>query len=101
MWSALQTVTTVGYGDVTPTSVSGTARRRGGDVAGRRVRGDRDGGGHLDVRGTRGGTAQCRGTAAENDLGALRLSGQLEDISARLHRFEQMLSKPRSDAGGR
>jgi voltage-gated potassium channel len=91
MWWALQTVTTVGYGDVTPQNVAGrlvagavmlagvalvavvTAAVTSNFVARAQAQ--------LDAEDT-----------AEDDLVAHRVDAQLRDITSRLDRVEQMLS---------
>jgi voltage-gated potassium channel len=99
MWWALQTVTTVGYGDVTPTNASG--KLVGVAVMLQGVA--------FVVIVTAAVTStfvaraqEQRGAddAADDDLAAQHLEAQLDDISLRLHRLEQLLTEQRSGAGG-
>lgn len=99
MWWSLQTVTTVGYGDVTPSS-----------VAGRLV------GAALMLEGvalltivtavitttfvTREQSKRGTEDAADEALATQRLDAQLQDITERLIRVERMLSR-QSRGGGR
>jgi voltage-gated potassium channel Kch len=100
MWWAIQTVTTVGYGDVTPKSAAGRFVAAAVMLEGvafvaivtaaitstfvERARAQR---GMVD--------------ATHQDLAEQRLDAQLQDISERLARLEQMLSEQSPGAGGR
>jgi voltage-gated potassium channel len=92
MWWALQTVTTVGYGDVTPTNVAGklvgVAMMLQGVALVVIVT--------AAVTSTFVARAQAQRGAddiTKEDLAAQRLEAQLEGLSARLQRLEQMLGE--------
>jgi voltage-gated potassium channel len=90
MWWALQTVTTVGYGDVTPESVAGRFVAGAVMLAGVA----------LVTIVTAAVTSSFVGRvqaqrrverATDEDLAEQRLGARLEDITARLDRLERML----------
>jgi voltage-gated potassium channel len=90
MWWALQTVTTVGYGDVTPTNVSGkfvgTAVMLEGVAFVAIVT--------AAITSTFVERSQARrgiDDKTQRDLAAQRLDAQLDDLTERLARVEQML----------
>ncbi len=90
MWWALQTVTTVGYGDVTPENVAGRF------VAGAVMLAGVAFVAIVTAAVTSSFVARAqaqRGAedAPEGDLAAQRLDAQLQDITARLDRVERML----------
>lgn len=100
MWWAIQTVTTVGYGDVTPKSAAGRLVAAALMLEGvafvaivtaaitstfvERARAQRG----IDA-------------ATHDDLAAQRVDAQLQDITERLGRLERMLSEQSPGAGGR
>ena len=102
IWWALQTVTTVGYGDVTPENAAGRFVAGAVMLAGVALVAIVT----AAVTSSFVERAQAqRGAeeAGEDDLAAERLDARLEDIAARLDRVERMLgtlSESRS-AGGR
>ena len=103
MWWALQTLTTVGYGDVTPENVAGRFVAGAVMLAGVALVTI------VTAAVTSSFVARAeaqRGAedATQDDLAAQRLDAQLEDITARLERVERMLgtlSEQSSGAGGR
>jgi voltage-gated potassium channel len=103
MWWALQTVTTVGYGDVTPENVGGRFVAGAVMLAGVALIAI------VTAAVTSSFVARAeeqRGAedATQDDLAAERLDARLQDISARLDRVEQMLgtlSEQSRGAGGR
>ena len=90
MWWALQTVTTVGYGDVTPESVAGRFVAGAVMLAGVALVAI------VTAAVTSSFVARVQEQhraeeATEEDLAEQRLDARLEDITARLDRVEQML----------
>jgi voltage-gated potassium channel len=103
IWWAMQTVTTVGYGDVTPENVAGRLVAGAVMLAGVALVAIVTAG----VTSSFVARAQAqRGAedATEEELAAERLDAQLQDITARLDRVERMLgtlSEQSHSAGGR
>jgi voltage-gated potassium channel len=103
MWWAMQTVTTVGYGDVTPENVSGRFVAGAVMLAGIAMVAIVT----AAVTSSFVARAQAQRRAedsTEDDLAAQRLDAQLQDITARLDRVERMLgtlSEQSRSAGGR
>jgi voltage-gated potassium channel len=103
VWWALQTVTTVGYGDVTPENAPGRFVAGAVMLAGVGLVTI------ITAAVTSSFVARAeaqRGAddATEDDLAAQRLDARLEDITARLERVERMLgtlSEQSRSAGGR
>ena len=103
MWWALQTVTTVGYGDVTPENVGGRFVAGAVMLAGVALIAI------VTAAVTSSFVARAeeqRGAddATEDGLAAERLDARLQDITARLDRLERMLhtlSEQSRSAGGR
>jgi voltage-gated potassium channel len=103
MWWALQTVTTVGYGDVTPESVPGRFVAAAVMLAGVALVAI------VTAAVTSSFVARAQAQrraehATEEDLAEQRLDDRLEDITARLDRVERMLgalSEQSRSAGGR
>ncbi|HWM15930.1 MAG TPA: potassium channel family protein [Microbacterium sp.] len=100
MWWAIQTVTTVGYGDVTPKSAAGrlvAAALMLEGVAFVAV---------VTAAITSNFVERARAQrgvdeATHQDLTAQRVDTQLQDITERLARLERMLSEQSPGAGGR
>ncbi len=90
IWWAMQTVTTVGYGDVTPENVAGRLVAGAVMLAGVALVAIITAA--VTSRFVARAQAQ-RGAedAPEGDLAAQRLDAQLQDITARLDRVERML----------
>jgi len=103
IWWAMQTVTTVGYGDVTPENVAGRFVAGAVMLAGVALVAIVT----AAVTSSFVARAQAqRGAedATEDDLAAQRLDAGLQDITARLDRVERMLgalSEQSRSAGGR
>jgi voltage-gated potassium channel len=103
MWWALQTVTTVGYGDVTPENVAGRFVAGAVMLAGVALVAIVT----AAVTSSFVARAQAqRGAedATQDDLAEQRLDARLEDITAQLARVERMLgalSEQARSAGGR
>jgi voltage-gated potassium channel len=103
MWWALQTVTTVGYGDVTPENVAGRFVAGAVMLAGVALVAIVT----AAVTSSFVARAQAqRGAedATEDQLAAQRLDARLQDITERLERLERMLgtlSEQSHSAGGR
>ena len=103
MWWALQTVTTVAYGDVTPENVAGRFVAGAVMLAGVALVAI------VTAAVTSSFVARAeeqRGAddATKDDLAAERLDARLEDVTARLERLERMLgtlSEQSRSAGGR
>jgi voltage-gated potassium channel len=103
MWWAIQTVTTVGYGDVTPENVAGRFVAGAVMLAGVALVAI------VTAAVTSSFVARAeaqRGAedATKDDLAAQRLDAKLQDITARLDRVERMLgtlSEHSGRAGGR
>jgi voltage-gated potassium channel len=100
MWWGLQTVTTVGYGDVTPTSVAGkfvgAAVMLEGVAFVAIVT--------AAITSTFVERAQARrgiDEATRRDLAAQRLDAQLQELTERLARVEQLLIEQSRGAGSR
>jgi voltage-gated potassium channel len=100
MWWALQTVTTVGYGDVTPTSVAG--KFVGAVVMLEGVAFVAIVTAAITSTFVERATAR-RGVdeATHHDLAAQRLDAQLQDLAERLARVEQLLIEQSRGAGSR
>ncbi len=100
MWWAIQTVTTVGYGDVTPKSAAG--RLVGAAVMLEGVAFVAIVTAAITSNFVERARAQ-RGVdeASHQDLAEQRLDAHLKDITERLARLEQMLSEQSPGAGGR
>jgi voltage-gated potassium channel len=100
MWWAIQTVTTVGYGDVTPKSAAGrfvaAALMLEGVAFVAIVTAAITSTFVERARAQRGIDAETR-----DDLAAQRLDAQMQDITERLARLEQMLSEQSPGAGRR
>lgn len=103
MWWALQTVTTVGYGDVTPESVAGRFVAGAVMLAGVALVAI------VTAAVTSSFVARVQAQrraedATDENLAEQRLDARLDDITARLDRMEQMLgtlSEQSRSAGGR
>jgi voltage-gated potassium channel len=94
IWWAMQTVTTVGYGDVTPENVAGRFVAGAVMLAGVALVAI------VTAAVTSSFVARAqeqRGAedATEDDLAEQRLDARLEDITAQLDRVERMLGAPR------
>jgi len=103
MWWAMQTVTTVGYGDVTPENVAGRLVAGAVMLAGVALVAI------ITAAVTSSFVARAQAQhgaedATEDDLAEQRVDAQLKDITARLDRVERMLgtlSEQSRGAGGR
>ncbi len=99
MWWGIQTVTTVGYGDVTPENLAGRFVAGAVMLAGVALVAI------VTAAVTSSFVARAeaqRGAedATHDDLAAQRLDARLEDITARLERVEQMLGALSERSGG-